>query len=197
MPSPPGVMFYIEDWAPILEDSDDATIARYVRFVMAYATTGEVPNLKGFEKSFWGMLQSKIDRDNQKYLGRKRDAAYGGYTQSCKKAGAAPMEKDDWIAAGAPATYSIAIGSHIVNVNVDVDVPVSVNEYEGVAGSRKGYQGKTVTAAPLEPHGIPIAADVLVGTMSNHSQRMSEDEFEKRRQKQLAEIEATMPNKKG
>ena len=134
MPSPPGVMFYAEDWDPILEECDDETIVRFVRYVMTYASTKEVPNLKGFEKSFWNNLQSKIDRDNEKYQLRLTDSAYGGYKRSCKSAGVPPIEKDDWIAAGAPATYSIATATYSsaeasqnVDVNEDVDVNVPVD----------------------------------------------------------------------
>ncbi len=64
----------------------DAQVGRLVRAMLAYAATGEAPNLKKPEQLLWVSIRQQLDRDQAKYADRcetnRRNGAKGGKTKS-------------------------------------------------------------------------------------------------------------------
>lgn len=91
----PGVMFYFQDWTPLLSLTDES-LARLFRATIAYAADGVWPELSGVEEIVWGLIFPKVDRDGERYQARKESGGYAAYVRERKRAGLEPLSFEDW-----------------------------------------------------------------------------------------------------
>ena len=91
----PGIMFYFDDWEPMLA-LDDKSLADMLRASIRYGLTGEVPDFDGINAVLWGMIAPKIVRDGERYEARKESGEYAVYCREIKKAGEEPLSFMDW-----------------------------------------------------------------------------------------------------
>ena len=91
----PGVMFYFQDWTPLLSLTDES-LARLFRATIAYAADGVWPELTGVEEIFWGLIFPKIDRDRDRFEEKCQKARYSRYRGIEKANGRDPLEFDAW-----------------------------------------------------------------------------------------------------
>lgn len=76
----PGMMFYFDDWKPILQLLNAEEISTLFRAVMEYGATGAVPEqcCRGGLALAWEILKKAADRDTERYeavSGKRRQAA--------------------------------------------------------------------------------------------------------------------------
>ena len=91
----PGIMFYFDDWGPMLA-LDDKSLADMLRASIRYGLTGEVPDFDGINAVLWGMLAPKIVRDGERYEARKESGEYAVFCREIKKNGEEPPSFSDW-----------------------------------------------------------------------------------------------------
>jgi len=106
----PGVMFYYEQWEPILK-LPDKEVARLVRATLQYGKHGEEPLLSGVSAILWEMVKPTLDRDDDRYKIRCIKNRHAVYVREEKKAGRDPLGFDEWC-----KKQSIAInGYHLIS----------------------------------------------------------------------------------
>ena len=116
----PGFMIYLDAWKPLLS-TGDATLAKLLRAAIAYAETGQQPELKGKTAVLWEMVRPKLDRDRQKYGNIRLRNIYGNYCQIADRKGEPRLSFEDWK----------QLGSHFSNLdpntNTDTDTDINPN----------------------------------------------------------------------
>lgn len=91
----PGIMFFFDDWLPLME-LEDASIARLIRAALRYGRYGELPELDGTEAILWAILLPKLNRDAERYQNRRDSGEYAVYCREAKRTDVAPLSFDDW-----------------------------------------------------------------------------------------------------
>lgn len=82
---------YLENWSHY----SDAQVGKIVRTMLAYATTGEAPTLKGQERYIWPSVKSQLDRDAEKYTSKCKSNQENGKKGGRPKKQEEP-NKSDW-----------------------------------------------------------------------------------------------------
>lgn len=95
MTDKPGMIIYFDRWEPILELDND-TVATLLRAAVSYSKTGEWPELDGITQTFFKMLRTDIDKDDESYLNRQLSGLYGVYKRESNKTGEEVMSFDEW-----------------------------------------------------------------------------------------------------
>lgn len=95
MASNPGIMFYFDDWLPLL-DMDDAQLSRLFRAAILYASGGIEPELSGVDSYLFALISSKIKRDGSWYIETCRKNRYNRYRGLMKEKGITPLPFDEW-----------------------------------------------------------------------------------------------------
>lgn len=81
---------YLENWSHY----SDAQVGKIVRAMLAYALTGEAPNLKGQERYIWPSVKSQMDRDSEKYTSKCKSNQENGKKGGRPKKQEKPTKSD-------------------------------------------------------------------------------------------------------
>lgn len=87
----PGMMIYFSVWESLTE-TDDATVAAFLRAAIQYSRYGVVPSFTGIKAVLWASIKDGLDRDATAYEKRRVDAMYAAYKRDAEN----PLSKDEW-----------------------------------------------------------------------------------------------------
>ena len=91
----PGVMFYFDKWEDIKQE-DDHVCAKFFRAAMDYAQYGVLPDFTGGYKLAWGLIQTEIDKDADRYDNISLSRKYSRWCGVERTAGREPLSFDEW-----------------------------------------------------------------------------------------------------
>ncbi len=93
----PGIMVYFE-MLYTLEHLDDEEAGKLFKAALRYGSTGEVPEFEGNRvlEIAWQNMRAAIDRDGDRYEGKKQHSRYSRYCGVEKDAGRVPLDFEDW-----------------------------------------------------------------------------------------------------
>lgn len=87
----PGMMIYFSVWESLTE-TDDATVATFLRAAIQYSRYGVVPSFTGINAVLWASIKDGLDRDAKAYEKRRIDAIYAAYKRDTEN----PLSKEEW-----------------------------------------------------------------------------------------------------
>lgn len=128
----PGFMIYLDVWKPLMS-TGDATLARLVRAAVAYAETGEPPELKGRAALLWEMLRPKLDRDRQKYGNIRLRNNYANYCRIADRKGEPRLSYEDW--KQLESHFSHWDPNTDANINTNTDTEADTNTKTNIKSS--------------------------------------------------------------
>lgn len=118
----PGIMFFFDDWLPLME-LEDASIARLIRAALRYGRYGELPELDGTEAILWAILLPKLNRDAERYQNRRDSGEYAVYCREAKRTDVAPLSFDDWKIKKTVRYRTITIPTN--SISISNSIPIS------------------------------------------------------------------------
>lgn len=164
----PGVMIYFET-ARAVKGLDYETKGRLFETIMEYAEFGVVPEFDGVLSAIWPFVSVNIDRDNDKYEAIKAARAEAG-----RKGGKARAENLKQSQANeANATFDKQIKPTSTSTPTPTSTPTTASN-EGLRDNEERDKGVTC-------HTAPVPAD------------NPDDDFERRRQEQIAKLREYIP----
>ena len=168
----PGIMFYFNDWTPLLK-LDDSTLVSLFRAAIRYGATGEAADFEGTNAILWEMIVSRIDRDADRYEARKVSGEYAVYCRETKRKGEEPLPFEVW-----NEQRSISNDNDSIQLQPQPQKQYHPQEYlqgQGQGekqGNQRGAEGGRDFPTPYKPP--------------------PEDTFEKQREEGLAKLEERM-----
>lgn len=164
----PGVMIYFET-ARAVKGLDYETKGRLFETIMEYAEFGVVPEFDGVLSAIWPFVSVNIDRDNDKYEAIKAARAEAG-----RKGGKARAENLKQSQANeANATFDKQIKPTPTSTPTTASASTTASN-EGLRDNEERDKGVTC-------HTAPVPAD------------NPDDDFERRRQEQIAKLREYIP----
>ena len=91
----PGIMLYFETLQAIAALDAEET-KQIISAILHYAMDGETPAFQGTLAAFWLLIQSSIDRDDNKYVVKRLRGSWLTYCRKCKECGDNPLPFDEW-----------------------------------------------------------------------------------------------------
>ena len=169
----PGFMIYAEEWSTYAEDFSDEELGRMLRALLSYFNTQEQTDFadRGM-RQFFRQAAKSIDLDAERYALKCRQNAYNRYKGACRQQNKTPLDFEQWLTNvdDRQGPSPISIPTSITNIN---------SQY-----SKTNSQPSTST--PTYNPRAESGADFGAGGY----RPLSEDEFEKKRERAIAALSA-------
>jgi hypothetical protein len=175
----PGMMMYFDMLEGLLV-LEDEKIGKFIRAITRYAMYGEIPQFDGLEAVLWSMIRPRLDRDAENYENKRLSGRYAAYCKNEQAAGRTAPDFETW--KRSITTVSARVGSLPISTTPTTS-PSSTNPSPTAAPSpfteaeAKGT-AKTEGVGGEKGEGRGI-------TSSECSQRLTDDEFQASRQKNI------------
>lgn len=170
----PGFMIYAEDWGQYTEDYSDEELGQMLRALLSYFDTREQPSFsdRGM-RQFFKQAAKGIDLDIRRYTDKCRQNAYNRYRGTCKQKHEKPLPFEQWL--------TTVDDGHQTS---PIPTPTSNNQLSTINTQQSeinNQQSKSVLNTKASSGAVFDAAQY---------RPMSEDEFEKRRERAIASLRA-------
>ena len=167
----PGFMIYDEEWSTYAEDFSDEELGRMLRALLSYFSTQEQTDFadRGM-RQFFRQAAKSIDLDAERYALKCRQNAYNRYKGTCRQQNKTPLDFEQWLTNvdDRQGPSPISIPTSITNIN---------SQYS-----------KTNSQASISTPTYNPRAESGTDFGTGGYRPLSEDEFEKKRERAIASL---------
>lgn len=187
--TPPGIMFY-NDLVPIMRVLDGDQVKKIFIGAFDYSETGAFPDgLNEVASAVWMLLCPKLDRDAENYNDKVLKNRYAAYKRWAEAHGDNILSFDDWIEtlesdADSMQTHADAMQTQCDPMPTTTVTPTVTKTVTTTVTKTVEGTGKVGGNGGRETHTLDVVVDK---TMPNVS-RMTDEEFEQRRQEQIRRL---------
>jgi hypothetical protein len=144
------MLLYFDDWRSVVRRLDLTQRGELVTALMAFAETGELPEIADQMTAFaFDILSEKVARDAENYRLRCLKNAHATYCRECKKKGVESLPFDVW-AQSDHHVISHDINGWEIETETKTEKEIGIGGGKGAGGGMRGSMGETCSLTPEE-----------------------------------------------